>query len=177
MTKIIQIGDKRLRQVCDVVLNKDIKTAEIKKIIGNMANALNERDDGVAISAPQIGVTKRIFIVSNKIFDEDYLAGNPKKKKYSVTTFINPKITKTSKKTETIEEGCLSINGVYGLVKRPKNVTIEAQDETGEKIIRGAGGILARIFQHEIDHLDGILFIDKATKIKEIKNEKNDNKK
>lgn len=175
MVKIIQIGDDRLRTVCEPVLITEIDSPEIKKILKEMSEALRSQDDGVAISAPQIGITKRIFAVSTKIFDEDYLAGEPEKKFYEHLYFINPKIIKSSTKTEEAEEGCLSIRGVYGLVKRPKNVTIEALNEKGEKVVRGAGGLLARIFQHEIDHLDGILFIDKASAIKEFPEQKIEN--
>ncbi len=172
MVKIIQIGDERLRTVCEPISVLEIDSPETKQILKDLSEALRSQDDGVAISAPQIGVTKRVFAVSTKIFDEDYLAGEPEKKFYEHIYFINPKITKFSVKTEEMEEGCLSIRGVYGLVKRPKNVSLEALNEKGEKIVRGAGGLLARIFQHEIDHLDGILFIDKASVIKEIPEEK-----
>ncbi len=176
MVKIIQIGDDKLRTVCDAVSATEIHSPEFSKILTDLSEALRSQDDGVAISAPQIGVTKRVFAVSTKIFDEDYLAGQPEKKFYEHLYFINPVIKKFSAKTEELEEGCLSIRGVYGLVKRPKNVTLEALNEKGEKILRGAGGLLARIFQHEIDHLDGILFIDKASVIKEVPEEKITNK-
>lgn len=167
MVPIIQIGDERLRTVCSPVSLEEIGSLALKQILADMSEALRSQSDGIAISAPQIGITKRIFAVSTKIFDEDYLAGEPEKKFYEHLYFINPTITKVSKKTESLEEGCLSIRGVYGLVNRPKNVTVEALNEKGESFTRGAGGILARIFQHEIDHLDGILFIDKATEIYE----------
>ena len=172
MVKIIQIGDPVLREIAEPVSLEEIGTPQLKKILDDMSEALRSQDDGVAISLPQIGVSKRIFAVSSKIFDEDYLAGETEDKDYEHLYFINPKIVKSSKKTESAEEGCLSIRGIYGMVVRPKNVTIEAINEKGEKITRGAGGLLARIFQHEIDHLDGILFIDKATDMKEIVREK-----
>ncbi len=168
MTKIIQIGDDRLRSVCEPIAFNELTSKETKKALEDMTKALNSRDDGVAISAPQIGVTKRVFAVSSKIFDEDYLAGKPQKTKYESIFFINPTITKKSKKMEIAEEGCLSIPNIFGKVSRHKNVTVEAINEKGEKVSRGAGGLLARIFQHEIDHLDGILFIDRATEIKEM---------
>jgi len=172
MTKIIQIGDERLRAVSVPLSETDISSASFKKMLENLSEALRSQDDGVAISAPQIGVNQRVFAVSTKIFDEDYLDGKPEKKFYEHVYFVNPVITKFSKKKETAEEGCLSIRGVYGLVERSKNVTIEALNERGERVTRGAGGLLARIFQHETDHLDGILFIDRAIEIKEIIEEK-----
>ena len=76
------------------------------------------------------------------------------------------KIVKVSKKTHVVGEGCLSIPEYYGEVKRHKNVTMRATDEHGEEFERGAGGLLAQIIQHEIDHLDGKLFIDHLSKLK-----------
>lgn len=174
MKKIIQIGDERLRKISDPISKEELDSKEFKDMLKDLSDALNTQDDGVGISAPQIGVNKRVFVVSEKIFDEDYMKKGKeiKTKNYGHIYFINPKITKISKKTETMEEGCLSIRGIYGLVKRPKNATIEAINEKGEKITRGAGGLLARIFQHEIDHLDGILFIDRAEAIREVPEEK-----
>ena len=82
--------------------------------------------------------------------------------------FINPKITKVSKTKQLLEEGCLSVRYVYGKVSRPEKVTIEAYDEDGKKFSRGFSGLLAQIVQHENDHLNGILFTDKAIDIQEI---------
>lgn len=166
MVEIRQLGDPILREMSSPVEDTEIGSPELNKILEDMSEALNSQDDGVAISAPQIGVAKRIFAVSSKIFDDDYLSGETGDQKFEHLYFINPQIIKLSKKTEKAEEGCLSIRGVYGIVERPKNATVEAIDENGKKFTRGAGGLLARIFQHEIDHLDGILFIDKATNIK-----------
>jgi peptide deformylase len=78
---------------------------------------------------------------------------------------INPRFTKLSKKTHVVGEGCLSVPEYYGVVKRHTNVTLEALDEYGKKFTRGAGGLLAQIMQHEYDHLDGILFTDRAEKV------------
>ena len=94
----------------------------------------------------------QIFIVSKKVVP----------RASDDLVFINPKITKFSKKKKMMEEGCLSVRWIYGNVERSTNVTLEAYDENGEKVTRGAGGLLAHIFQHEVDHLNGILFIDKA---------------
>ena len=173
MKSIIQDGDSRLREIAKDVPLADIKSQAIQNVLKDMEEALNRESDGVAIAAPQIGVSLRIFLVSEKIFDKTFLDedGMKKtaKKKYGTIAFINPKILKISKKTEVKNgEGCLSVRWLYGNVRRALNVTVEAYNEKGEKIKRGAGGILAHIFQHEIDHLDGILFIDKATDIHEM---------
>ena len=76
--------------------------------------------------------------------------------------FINPKITKTSKKIEEMHEGCLSVRWIYGKTKRYSRVTLEAYDENGNKFSFGASGLISQIFQHETEHLDGILFIDEG---------------
>jgi len=86
--------------------------------------------------------------------------------------FINPEIIKISKKKGSVPEGCLSVRWLYGEVKRSTNATIRAYDENGKIFTRGGGGLLAQIFQHEVDHLNGVLFIDKAKNLVEIKPEK-----
>jgi peptide deformylase len=167
MKEIIQIGDPRLKEMSDEIT--DTNSSEIKELLSDLDDALATQDDGVAISSPQIGVNLRVFVVSGKVFDEEYMEGDKKEVDESIPNMyvINPKITKTSKDMMMGEEGCLSIRGIYGDVERHKNVTIEALDEKGVKFTRGAGGLLSRIFQHEIDHLDGILFTEKAINLRE----------
>ena len=174
MLKIVQIGDPALRKISKEIPEKDILNIKTKNLLKNLSLSLNSRDDGVGLSAPQLGINERVFVVSGKVFDKDWIENknNEAQKKYHDEFFINPKIIKKSKKLNTAEEGCLSIPNTYGMVKRPANVTIEYFDENGDKKTRGAGGLLSRIFQHEIDHLDGILFIDKATDIKKAQNTK-----
>lgn len=167
MINIVQQENKVLRQKAKEVPIEEITSPKIKKVIEDMKKALFSQDDGVAIAAPQIAVPLRIFVVSHRIFA-------PKEDGVSLTinddlVFINPKIIKVSKKTEWKKgEGCLSVRWLYGEVKRHTNVTIEFYNQDGEKFSRGAGGLLAHIFQHEIDHLDGVLFIDKARNVHEI---------
>lgn len=175
--KIIQNGDKKLRAVAKDIPVSEITGKEFQKVLKNMEDALNGEADGVAIAAPQIGISLRIFLVSEKIFDEEFInEEDPKKfkgKKWGTIAYINPKIIKVSKKSEMKHgEGCLSVRWLYGDVRRAVNVTVEAYNEKGEKFTRGAGGLLAHIFQHEIDHLDGILFIDKAENLRELPPEK-----
>lgn len=172
MLPIVKIGDAALRKVSKPLAEADLSSASTKKLLKDLSLSLSSRDDGIGLSAPQLGVNKRVFVVAGRTFDKDWLAGKakPEGKVYEDEYFINPIVIKKSKKLSTAEEGCLSIPGVYGLVKRPANVTIEYRDKSGERKTKGASGLVARIFQHEIDHLDGILFIDKATHIKEAKN-------
>jgi peptide deformylase len=150
----------------------EITTPKIKKAIKEMSQALKAQDDGVALAAPQIGYPFSIFVVSGKIFHKDFLAEEglkkiPNKDIPRDLVFINPKISKLSKEKEWLPEGCLSVRWLYGKTFRSKKATITAYDENGKKFTRGASGLLAQIFQHETDHLKGILFIDHAKDIKE----------
>ena len=171
--RIVQNGDPVLRELAQPVPVKDIVSPKIQKIIADMKAALTQQDDGVAIAAPQIGVPLQIFVVSGNVLDaalekmeETLNIGNPKKNKDMV--FINPVVTKLSRTKEVMEEGCLSVRWLYGKIKRSSKATIQADDENGQKVERGASGLLAQIFQHETDHLNGVLFIDKAYDVQEI---------
>ena len=181
---IIQKEDKILRRISKEVAISDIKKPKIKKIIQKMKEALNAEEDGVAIAAPQIGENLRIFVISKKIFEimdeekiqnktpkiekENILKDKKGKNIYKDMVFINPKILKTSKKQMLAEEGCLSVRWLYGKVKRAEKTLIKAYDENGKLFTFGGSGLLSQAFQHETDHLDGILFIDKAINLKEI---------
>lgn len=153
--KIVQIDDNKnnpLRRIALNVEKKEFGTPELKKEIQTMRDALSKEDDGVALAAPQIGISKRIFVVSPEAYEPDA--------KWKPLVFINPTLSKVSKKTEERQEGCLSVRWVYGKTHRHISATIEAYDELGNKFSFGASGLIAHIFQHETDHLDGILFID-----------------
>lgn len=165
--KIIQIGDEKLRVVCEEIPELEITSKETKKILKDLDKTLKTQKDGVAISAPQIGITKQIFVIGGMIFDKDFQSGKTKTQNTEIKNryYINPKIIKTSKETVEMEEGCLSIRGVYGKVTRPKKIILEYYNEHGDYIKEGASGFLSRVIQHEYDHLHGILFIDKAHEI------------
>ncbi|MES3031120.1 MAG: peptide deformylase [Patescibacteria group bacterium] len=165
MKSIVQNGDPVLREMAQTVAQKDITSPRIQEIIKDMQEALATQEDGVAIAAPQIGVPLRIFVVSDAVLkeaDENY------KSLGKDLVFINPEITKLSREKNPAEEGCLSVRWKYGKVLRSAKATIRGYDENGEKVERGASGLLAQIFQHETDHLDGVLFIDKAYDVQDI---------
>lgn len=129
--------------------NEIIKFNEdVVKLTLNMKETM-VKENGVGLAGPQIGENKRIFVVSHRD---------------GVKAFINPKIYKKSLRTLVEEEGCLSVPGVFGQVKRSKYVWIRYFDEYGEEHNIKASGMYARIIQHENDHLDGILFIDKLVR-------------
>jgi len=141
--QIITMGNELLRQ----------KAEKIKKIDENIANLAKNmleilvRDKGVGLAGPQLGIMKRIFVVHAQGDEE--------------RVFINPSILETSLKTGKFEEGCLSIPGIYADVIRSEAVKIQAWNEKGRPFTLEANGILARVIQHEYDHLEGILFLDR----------------
>lgn len=161
MKVLIQDGNPVLREKAKEVPIKDIKSDEIKFLIKDMFQALEDKKYGIALAAPQISASLRVFVLNDKVFDED-------ESKENGLVYINPKIIKTSKKTVELEEACLSVEGFFGIATRSHQVTVEAYDEHGIKFTRGASGLLAQIFQHEIDHLNGILYIDHARDVKEV---------
>jgi peptide deformylase len=126
-----------------------------------MSETMDAEKDGVAIAAPQVGIPYRIFLVR---FDRVLPA--PKdgeiERPAELGVFINPELIRLSKKSVEMDEGCLSVRNVYGKTKRKDRATVRAQDVNGKKFERGGGKVLAQAFQHEIDHLNGILFIDHA---------------
>jgi peptide deformylase len=166
MIKIVQkdkIKGEILRQIA-LPVNFAKEKEKIIEIINNMRQAMFAENDGVALAAPQIGISKRIFIINPIAYQHTgskYVG--PQK-----LTFINPKILKISKDRKLMEEGCLSVRPWYGKVRRSTRATIEAYDEKGEKFQISASGLLAQIFQHETDHLEGVLFSDKAKELYEL---------
>ncbi len=162
MSNIVQEPTPVLRMVAIPVEKKEILSNKIISLISEMKEALNREDDGVAIAAPQIGASLRIFVVSKKAskqFEEDM-------------TFINPEIIRLGKKKDDLSEGCLSVRWKYGLVKRSTTATVRALNADGNEFVMSGRGLLAQIFQHEVDHLNGVLFIDKATEIQDVPPEK-----
>jgi len=165
MKTIVQVGDPVLRKKAQDVPLQEIPTATIQSLLADMRETLAAETDGVGLAAPQIGVPLRVFIVSKKAFERS------KKEQARDLVCINPRIIKTSRKKDRMDEGCLSVRGKYGNVSRALKVTIEAYDEVGTSFEYGASGLLAQIFQHEIDHLNGTLFIDKADDVHNVDHE------
>ena len=123
----------------------------VKKLVKDMFDSMKEAN-GIGLSAVQIGELKRVLIA-------EYAGSGTQVPR---TVLINPVITWASKKEVLDEEGCLSIPNVYGMVKRPDKIAYRALDENGEVVEARVGGLLARVIQHELDHLDGVLFVDRV---------------
>lgn len=134
-----------LREKCEEIEKID---EEIKKLIEDMKETLKESNNGLGLAAPQVGVSKRVIVIRTSAGAEG---------------FVNPKILKTSKEVETAEEGCLSFPGRFLKIKRAKEITVKALNLNGDEMEIKAKGLMARLFQHEIDHLNGILFIDRIS--------------
>ena len=144
---ILQLGDETLRKKSFEVTAFDQKLHEL---LDDMKDTLIKAN-GAGLAAPQVGVLRRVFVVS---VDGAYFE------------CVNPKIVSKSGSQDG-EEGCLSVRGKYGSVKRPYSVTVEAFDRFGKPFKVNAKGFLARAFCHEYDHLDGIIYVDKATNLQE----------
>jgi peptide deformylase len=157
---IVNKGHDALSKIAREIETEEIGTKELNQIIETMRGELASQDDGVAIAAPQVGESIRMFVVSPTAFH--------KNTKHFQTVYINPRILKASKEKEFMLEGCLSVRWLYGDVERAKQVMIESLDEFGKRHVRGASGLLAQIFQHEIDHLDGVLFDSKAINLQDL---------
>ena len=154
--KIFVIGNKKE----ETVLRKKIPSfdlarenkKELKDLIKKM-RVIMKGANGIGLSANQIGLQKRLFVA--QVPDE-----HGHQKFYAV---INPEIIKTSKEKSASEEGCLSVpSGLFGSVERPERIVLEGYNIEGKKIKFKAWGLLARVFQHEVDHLNGIIFIDRT---------------
>jgi peptide deformylase len=158
MAGIVQSPHKTLRNIAKLVDKSDISSTKLNSIISEMKKYLHKEDDGVAIAAPQIDVPLRIFVVSHSVL--------PKTTEDMV--FINPEIIKLGKKKEMMSEGCLSVRWKYGLVRRSTTATVRAWNMHGHEFVMSAKGLLAQIFQHETDHLNGVLFIDKAIEVEDL---------
>ncbi len=148
----VQEPNLPLREKASPVKPRDGNFLYLKKLCDDMRDTMRFLD-GIGIAAPQIGEAKKIFLVETALFADIKIPSD---------IFINPKILRHSFKQVSGEEGCLSVRGLYGTVKRAQSITIEAYDIYGKKFKIKATGLLARVFQHETDHLNGILYIDKA---------------
>lgn len=146
--KIVQYGDEILRRVCRPV---DKITPSVLTLLDDMVETMRAAD-GVGLAAPQVGILRRIVVIETE-------PGN-------VIELINPKIIATAGEQEG-SEGCLSLPGQFGIVRRPRHVTVRATNRHGEIFEISGSDLLARAFCHELDHLDGKVFIDRAIRMLE----------
>lgn len=146
MLKICKLGEEVLRKKSVPIKDEEIND-ELRALAGEMFETM-ESANGVGLACPQIGKNIRMFVAEA---DDDVKR-----------VFINPQIIATSDDSVPYEEGCLSVPQVYENIMRPSKVTVQAQDQNGKKFTLEAEGLLARIIQHENDHLEGVIFIDRG---------------
>ena len=149
MYKLVTLPDQILRTKAEAVDPKEITSDYYQKLVDEMIRVMHEHN-GIGLAAPQVGVSERVIIVNHADGD---------------LPVFNPELSEFSWRKITDEEGCLSIPGVYGLVKRHYKLRVRGFDRSGNSLDMPAAGLLARGFQHEVDHINGVLFIDKVEKI------------
>ncbi len=149
---IYTFGQPVLRQEAEEI-DKDYP--ELEQLIKNMYETL-ERSEGIGLAAPQVGLPIRLVVINLDVISEDL----PEYKDY-IKTFINPHIEEYDEtEQDIVEEGCLSLPGIHEKVKRPTRIRVTYQDEQFQKHDEWVTGYLARVMQHEFDHLDGVVFTD-----------------
>ena len=148
---IIKIGHPTLRKIAKPVEKFD---QNLEKLVLDMVETMR-LNDGIGLAAPQVNVSKRLFVIDKKLINEEWEAG----------AYINPKILKADG-SNILEEGCLSIPNIRADVDRPFKIEVEYQTLKGEKVREEMDDLLARVFQHEFDHLEGVLFVDKISILK-----------
>lgn len=161
--EVITIGDPRLRQTSDEITEI---TPEIEQLIDDMIETMHE-EDGMGLAAVQVGEMQRIILVElPEMEPEESEEGEeiePIQGQGELYIVLNPRIVRESKETEAGIEGCLSVPGYVGEVERAVQVTVRGRDRHGKKFRLRPRGLLARVFQHEIDHCNGVLYVDKLT--------------
>jgi len=148
LRNVVCEGDEILRKRCREVADIDDR---VRTILDDMIETMRDRE-GVGIAAPQVGILKRMFVIEPE--------------EGELLEFINPVVIE-EKGVQTSDEGCLSVPGLVGTMDRPEFLKVEAFNRAGEKIIHEATGFKAIVISHELDHLEGILFVDNAKEIRE----------
>ena len=147
------LGDPVLREPAEEVEAVD---DDVRGLVGDMLETMYHAD-GIGLAAPQVGVSRRVIVVDLGNSDEDGVG---------TVALVNPRVVEAGRQKDKAPEGCLSIPGLEEVVERPDTVTVEGLTPEGEPFSREVSGLLSRALQHEIDHLDGILFIDRVSPFK-----------
>lgn len=148
LREIRLLGDDVLRKKCRPVTEVNDR---VRMLLQDIEDTLKHEDNGAGLAAPQVGILRRLIVVNGP---DGYLK------------LVNPGIVQSEGEHE-VEEGCLSVPGKWGMVMRPVKVTVKALNENGEEITIVAENDQAKLYCHEIDHLDGVLFIDRATELED----------
>lgn len=158
---VLRMGHPILRQKARDLTETEIRSKEIAKLVRDMIDTMHD-ESGIGLAAPQIGVSLRIAIIELDGVAERYpeYEGDLKD---GLGVYFNPRVTPIESETQSFWEGCLSVPGLRGLVPRPRKVKIDYLDEKAKPKSITVEGFLATVFQHELDHLDGVLYVDRIT--------------
>jgi len=156
--QVTKMGNPVLREKAKLVTQEEIDSGEIAKLIEDMKETMNH-ESGIGIAAPQIGVSKQVALIGVPQDSSRY----PDAPSYNLITVINPTITVADETLQGFWEGCLSVPGLRGFVERPRKIEINFLNEKGEAQAIVAEDFIATVFQHEIDHLEGLLYVDRIT--------------
>jgi peptide deformylase len=154
--KVARMGNPVLRLKARTLTAREIRSPRIRKLIADMTETMREYG-GVGLAGPQVHEPVRLALVE---FDEEnprYSTGAAR----GLTVFVNPRVRVLDRKTQPYWEGCLSVPGMRGLVDRPRKIRVDYLDERARKRTLVAEGFLATVLQHEFDHLDGVLYLDR----------------
>lgn len=164
---IVHEPNRVLRRVAEEVASAEIRGPEIQRLLQDMRDTLAASPDGIGLAAPQIGVSLRVFLVSEEAhaIDAGTVSVEEVRPRWKHHVFINPVFSKRSRKKAEMPEGCLSVPGKYGTVTRCEKVYVMWLDESGKSHARGFSKFFARVLQHEMDHLNGMLIVDRAPRM------------
>ena len=161
--KIIKMGHPTLRQRAKSLQKKDLTKARFKNLLSDMVDTLRDYG-GVGLAAPQIDESLRVVIIEIRDANLRYGA----QKLFPLTVFVNPEIELIDSQTAGFWEGCLSIPGMRGYVERPQNISVSFIDELGEFGTLDLHGFPATVLQHELDHLNGVLYVDRMADLRSL---------
>ncbi len=153
---LLTIGNPVLRQVARPLTRDEILSAEVRTLIDDMIDTMHH-EEGIGIAAPQIGESVQLAVMEIAVDSERYPDTNP----FEMAVFVNPRVSVLDAAEQGYWEGCLSVPGLRGLVHRPRGVRVDYLNLHGDPASIVADGFMATVFQHELDHLGGVLFIDR----------------
>ncbi len=156
MLKITRLGDPVLRKPAEPVNPGDVTSPDIQRLVDDMTETMRD-SEGVGLAAPQVNVPQRVILIEVRGGNPRY----PERDEIPLTALINPEIAPIGDEMEGGWEGCLSIPDLRGVVPRYTRIAVSALDRNGKPVKFEAGDFFARVIQHEVDHLDGIVFLDR----------------
>jgi peptide deformylase len=154
---VMTIGNPVLRKVARDLTPEEVISDETRRLVEDMIDTMRH-EEGIGIAAPQIGESLQVAVIEIQVDSDRY----PDMKPFDLSVFVNPRITVLDEQEQGYWEGCLSVPNLRGLVLRPRQVRVDYYDLGGQKRAVVAGGFLATVFQHELDHLQGVLFVDRV---------------